>query len=238
MKRINVSAKIVRVSPVSNPDGSPVYRNDRLITHRAILESSPSFESALKACAALKRNPEPDGTIKVVAFCLKRDDGKYAVDLNANQMQLLTGGRVSPHQFQFIAPGCTFNATVELRALGDTYIDRVSGEEREIGAGNGVNQFPGNAHAAIVDITSTIPVTTEAAIIQAMFAPAPVVTLAQPAPSILHEVATERTVAIGEDDDVDMQLGEDAPEAEVDPNAGKTKAKSKATVTTDNKLEQ
>lgn len=211
MKKLQVSARIIRVSPVTSADGSPVFRNGRHITHRAILAPSQSFEKAIKEVALLKRLPEGDGTTRTATFCLKRNDGLYAIDLNENQMQLLTGGRVSPQQFQFIAPNCTFNATVELRALGDMITDQRTGDQIEIGKNHGKNGNPSNAHAAISDLSSTIPPQTESAIIHAMFSTATPMVSTVAVPMSVSQASVE-VVETTTTDESDLNIS--APTAE------------------------
>lgn len=196
MKKLTVSAKVLAVKPVTNSDGSPVYRNNRVITHRIILAPSVSFEKAIAIALATKRNPESDTTTRPVTFCLKRDDGKYAIDLDANQMGLLTGGRMSPEQFQFVAPNCTFNGAVEIRELGDKIILR-DGTEITIGESHPTkNGNPSNAHAAFTDFSSTLAPVIEQQIVHAMFAPKPT----------FHPVAQPQAPVIGEltNDELDV----------------------------------
>ncbi len=164
MKKLTCEARVIRVSPVFAPDGSPLYRRGRLITHRAILAFSESFEAALAACKKLTRLTAEEAaqqdrqfSDRPAAFCLKRNDGLYAIDLNANQIGLVTGGRVPVALFQFIAPHTTLRLSVELRDKGDVVIDR-AGKEIPVVQG----------HAAIQDLTAIIPPAVEEKLLQYM----------------------------------------------------------------------
>lgn len=164
MKKLTCEARVIRVSPVFAPDGSPLYRRGRLITHRAILAFSQSFEDVLAACKKLTRlTPEEAAqhdrqfSDRPAAFCLKRNDGLYALDLNANQIGLVTGGRMPVALFQFIAPHTSLRLSVELRDKGDVVIDR-QGKELPVVQG----------HAAIQDLTALIPPAVEEKMLQYM----------------------------------------------------------------------
>jgi len=205
---MKVSARIEKLSPIANPDGSPVIRNGRVRSHRLILLSSSTMESAHAEALALER---ADGLQK--SFALKRDDGKFAMDLTPQQVALLLDNKLPASAFSIVADQCTFNATVELRSPGDVYIDRVTKKEEEIGE---------NGFAQVQDMKATIPATfVQRAFdraLDASFATPHVAISAVPVPAPVAEVVKD---SAGHDD-TDEQIAPPAPKADNRRRAGTT----------------
>lgn len=175
MKKIPITATVERISPIANPDGSPIYRNGRIRSHRIILLSSASFEKAIAEVAKVKRTDD-----KVAAFCLKRDDGKYAMDLTPQQVQLLTGGRMTVPQLQFVCKNAAFVGTVETREIGDVVFNRTTQEEQEIKEG----------HAQVQELSVNLPMAVEDKILHSMFSSVSAPAATAPVPAAAAVEAT------------------------------------------------
>lgn len=111
--------------------------NERIITHRLLLAPSKSFERAIEECEKYDT-----ATGKAVSFCLKRQDGNYAIDLDQNQLGMLTRSGFRMDQLVKVATGQTFNATVELRLEGDEVPNVRTGDMIPINSNHAVIQAP------------------------------------------------------------------------------------------------
>lgn len=147
MSKSNASAqpKSFKVSaPILAMFQLPVVRtltsgngNVRHISHRIHLGKSKSFEAALAAC---EKYETAQG--KPVAFCLVRQDGTYALDLDQNQIGMLIRSGYRMDQLTKVAKGQMFEATVDLRLEGDEVLNVRTGETVEINSNHAVIQAP------------------------------------------------------------------------------------------------
>lgn len=122
LKNVQVSALILACIPIN------VTRTDsngkaQHYSHRLTLASSPSFEKAIAQVEKLGREDGKGG------FCLKRDDGKYVIDLKDQQASYLAGTcGATASQLGVIAKGATYEATIEYREEGEDIVDRRTGD--------------------------------------------------------------------------------------------------------------
>ena len=153
MKKVPVTAIVDSLVDLLQADGTYPVRGakKRVVTHRLTLLKDPSIEKAIKIAESVERHAEEDGTMKVVTFCTKRDDGKYSLDLTPQQAKLLTKGKMSVDDLCFDIEGATFRGVVEIREIGDPVIDRRTKE-----------QLPDidQAHASMSQLECTLPTAT------------------------------------------------------------------------------
>lgn len=109
----------------------------RHITHRLHLQKSKSFDEAIAACAEYET-----ATGKPASFCLTRQDGTYAIDLDQNQIGMLTRNGFRIDELALAAPGGTFAANVEMRREGDEVLNVRAGEMVEIQSNHAVINTP------------------------------------------------------------------------------------------------